>query len=63
MNCKQNELSVSQFLIPRFDHCFMFRDRICIPRNFELIQKILSEAHSSCLLVHPGITKMYNNLK
>ncbi|KAA3487301.1 DNA/RNA polymerases superfamily protein [Gossypium australe] len=31
--------------------------------NFELIQKILHEAHSGCLSVHPGSTKMYNDLK
>ena len=41
----------------------MFRDRICVPKNDELIQKILHEAHSGCLSVHPGSTKMYNDLK
>ncbi|KAA3480039.1 integrase [Gossypium australe] len=46
-----------------FDDCLMFRDRICVPKNFELIQKILQEAHSGCLSVHPGSTKMYNDLK
>ncbi|KAA3484475.1 integrase [Gossypium australe] len=43
--------------------CLMFRGRICIPRDAELIQKILHEAHSGCLSVHPGNTKMYNDLK
>ncbi|KAA3484635.1 DNA/RNA polymerases superfamily protein [Gossypium australe] len=43
--------------------CLMFRDRVCVPRNDELIQKILHEAHSRCLSVHPGSTKMYNDLK
>ncbi|KAG4175500.1 hypothetical protein ERO13_A11G189066v2 [Gossypium hirsutum] len=41
----------------------MFKDRVCIPKDNELIQKILSEAHGGCLSVHPGGTKMYNNLK
>ncbi|KAA3488005.1 DNA/RNA polymerases superfamily protein [Gossypium australe] len=46
-----------------FDGCLMFRDRVCVPRDDELIQKILQEAHSGCLSVHPGSTKMYNDLK
>ncbi|KAA3484292.1 Retrotransposable element Tf2 [Gossypium australe] len=36
---------------------------ICVPKDIELIQKILHEAHSGCLSVHPGSTKMYNDLK
>ncbi|XP_052490271.1 uncharacterized protein LOC128042904 [Gossypium raimondii] len=47
----------------RSDDCLMFRDRICVPRDDELIQKILHEAHSGGLSVHPGSTKMYNDLK
>ncbi|KAG8491589.1 hypothetical protein CXB51_014771 [Gossypium anomalum] len=31
--------------------------------NDELIRKILQEAHSSFLSIHPGSTKMYNDLK
>ncbi|KAA3466339.1 DNA/RNA polymerases superfamily protein [Gossypium australe] len=30
----------------RSDDCLMFRDRICVPKNTELIQNILYEAHS-----------------
>ncbi|KAA3465961.1 DNA/RNA polymerases superfamily protein [Gossypium australe] len=45
------------------DDCLMFRGRIYVPKNPELIQKILNEAHSGCLSVHPGSTKMYNDLK
>ncbi|KAA3479949.1 integrase [Gossypium australe] len=41
-----------------FDDCLMFRDRICIPKNSELIQKILHEAHNGCLSIHPGSTKI-----
>ncbi|KAA3484518.1 DNA/RNA polymerases superfamily protein [Gossypium australe] len=54
--------SDSEFQIGPNDY-LMFRHRICVPRNFELIQKILNEAHNSCLSVHPGSTKMYNDLK
>ncbi|KAA3478057.1 DNA/RNA polymerases superfamily protein [Gossypium australe] len=45
------------------DGCLMFRDRICVPRNNELIRKILHEAHSGCLSMHLGSTKMYNDLR
>jgi len=41
----------------------MFKDRICVPKNEELIQKILQEAHSGYFSIHPGSTKMYNDLK
>ncbi|KAK5840031.1 hypothetical protein PVK06_008898 [Gossypium arboreum] len=46
-----------------FDGCLRFRERICVPKNNELIRKILDEAHSGCLSVHPRSTKMYNDLK
>ena len=54
--------SNSEFLIGP-DDCLMFRDRICVPRNSKLIRKILNEAHSSCLSVHPRSMKMFNDLK
>ncbi|KAA3483284.1 DNA/RNA polymerases superfamily protein [Gossypium australe] len=46
-----------------YDDCLMFRDRIYVPKNPEFIRKSLYEAHSGCLSVHPGSTKMYNDLK
>ncbi|KAK5842363.1 hypothetical protein PVK06_004708 [Gossypium arboreum] len=45
------------------DGCLMFRDRICVPKGDEIIQKILHEAHNSCMSIHPGSVKMYNDLK
>ncbi|KAG8493034.1 hypothetical protein CXB51_010403 [Gossypium anomalum] len=45
------------------DGCLMFKSQICVPKNDELIQKILYEAHNGILAVHPGSTKMYNDLK
>ncbi|KAG8491422.1 hypothetical protein CXB51_014647 [Gossypium anomalum] len=47
----------SEFRVDK-DYCLRFRDQICVPRNPELIQMILSEAHSSHLSVHPGSTKI-----
>ena len=52
----------SEFRIDDND-CLTFRGRLCVPRNSELISMILNEAHSSRMSVHPGSTKMYNDLK
>ncbi|KAA3484406.1 DNA/RNA polymerases superfamily protein [Gossypium australe] len=38
-------------------------DLVCVPRDDELVRKIIHEAHSGCLYVHPGSTKMYNDLR
>ena len=45
------------------DDCLRFRSRLCVPRNSELISMILNEAHCSRMSIHPGSTKMYNDLK
>ncbi|KAA3460875.1 integrase [Gossypium australe] len=45
------------------DGCLLFRGRVCAPKNSELVQKILHEAHSDIMSVHPGSNKMYNDLK
>ncbi|KAA3470820.1 DNA/RNA polymerases superfamily protein [Gossypium australe] len=45
------------------DGWLMFHDRICVHKHNELIRKILTEAHSGYLSVHPGSMKMYNDLK
>ncbi|KAA3470204.1 DNA/RNA polymerases superfamily protein [Gossypium australe] len=46
----------------------MFLQEICkaqvyVSRDDELIRKILHEAHSSCMSIHLGSVKMYNDLK
>ena len=38
-------------------------DRLCIPNKPELKQLILNEAHNTPYSVHPGSTKMYQDLK
>ncbi|KAG8474923.1 hypothetical protein CXB51_031618 [Gossypium anomalum] len=45
------------------DDCLRFRSRLCVPRNAELISTILNEAHCSRMSLHPGSTKMYNDLR
>ena len=45
------------------DGILHFRGRLCIPDDPELKEQILSEAHSTPYTVHPGVTKMYKDLK
>jgi hypothetical protein len=40
-----------------------FKDRIVVPKDVELHQQILDEAHFSRYSIHPGSTKMYQDLK
>ncbi|KAA3485251.1 IPP transferase [Gossypium australe] len=40
-----------------------FHNRLCVPNNSELKRDILSEAHNSTYSIHPGRTKMFNDLK
>jgi hypothetical protein len=40
-----------------------FNNRIVVPKNEEIRQQILDEAHLSRYSIHPGSTKMYQDLK
>ena len=40
-----------------------FKDRLVVPKDRELRNQILSEAHSSKMSIHPGSSKMYQDLK
>ena len=40
-----------------------FKDRLVVPKDRELRNQIISEAHSSKLSIHPGSSKMYHDLK
>jgi hypothetical protein len=40
-----------------------FKKRICVPDVGDLRKKILREAHDSAYSIHPGSTKMYQDLK
>ncbi|KAA3483598.1 reverse transcriptase [Gossypium australe] len=40
-----------------------FHGRVCVPREFELRQSILWEAHSSPYAMHPGGNKLYRDLR
>ena len=40
-----------------------FEDQLVVPKDRELRNQILDEAHSSKLSIHPGSSKMYQDLK
>ena len=40
-----------------------YRDRVCVPNDDELKKSILEEAHKGSFSMHPGSTKMYQDLK
>jgi hypothetical protein len=40
-----------------------FKNRICVPEIDSLRETILKEAHDSDYSIHPGSTKMYQDLK
>jgi hypothetical protein len=40
-----------------------FKDRIVVPKDAEIHQQILDEAHLSRYSIHPGSTKVYQDLK
>ena len=40
-----------------------FGDRLCVPDQEELRRQILDEAHRTPYAMHPGSTKMYQDLK
>ena len=54
---KETEFSVNE------DGFFYYGDQICVPDDSELKKSILEEAHSGSFAIHPGITKMYKDLK
>ena len=45
------------------DGLIRFKGRICVPNDDALKRQILDEAHSSKYTMHPGSTKMYQNLR
>ncbi|KAH0702377.1 hypothetical protein KY285_016655 [Solanum tuberosum] len=40
-----------------------FKGRICVPRVDDLIQNFLTESHDLRYSIHPGVTKIYRDLK
>ena len=52
----------------RPDFCFVdgvlyYHDRLCVPNIEDFRNDIMTEAHSTTYSIHPGNTKMYQNLE
>ena len=45
------------------DGSIRFKGGLCVPRNMELRNELLSYAHRAKYTIHPGSTKMYQILK
>jgi len=45
------------------DGVLRFKNRVCIPENPKLKRIILEEGHKNRLSMHPGMSKMYHDLK
>jgi len=45
------------------DGILRFQGRVCVPDDVEVKRLILVEGHKSHLSLHPGMTKMYQDLK
>ena len=45
------------------DEVIRFEGRLCVPKNEELRNEVLHEAHHSKYTIHPGVTKMYQDMK
>ena len=64
MEEQREDLTGEEYLCPKDEKGIKrFANRIWIPRVMELKDEILSEAHDSRYSVHPGSTKMYQDLK
>ena len=45
------------------DGLLFFKGRLCVPNSGEVKKQILTEAHNTPYSIHPGSTKMYQDLK
>ena len=59
----QNRVGKETKFTAKEDGFLYYRDRVCVPNDDELKKSILEEPHSGSLSMHPGSTKMYQDLK
>ena len=45
------------------DGILRLKGRICVPNIPELRREVLDECHKAKLSIHPGVSKMYNDIK
>ena len=54
---KETEFEVKE------DRSLYYKDKVCVPNDCEIKKAILDEAHNGSFAIHPGSTKMYQDLK
>ena len=59
----QNRVGKETEFTAKEDGFLYYRDRVCVLNDDELKKSILKEAHSGFFAMHPGSTKMYQDLK
>ena len=59
----QNRVGKETEFTAKDDGFLYYRDRICVPSDNELKKSILKEAHRGSFAMHPGSTKMYQDIK
>ena len=57
VNGKEIEFTVNE------DGILYYKDQVCVPNDNDLRKAILEEAYSGSFTIHPGSTKMYQDLK
>jgi hypothetical protein len=62
IKCKMKEQETKYFRVDE-EGVLWFKDRLVVPKNRELRNQIMFEAHSSKLFIHPSSSKMYYDLK
>jgi hypothetical protein len=62
-SCEEVEKGVQSDFHVAGDGMLKFRNRVCVPNDTKLKRVILSEVHQSLYTVHPGNTKMYQDLR
>jgi hypothetical protein len=45
------------------DGALFFKDRLVVPQFDKMTEKIMKEAHDTPLSIHPGSTKMYQDIR
>jgi hypothetical protein len=53
------ELGEAQSFRQDVDGVLWFKDRLMVPKDFELCRKIMDEVHCSQYSIHSGTRKMY----
>jgi hypothetical protein len=57
------ESGEAQYFRQDADGVLWFKNRLVVPKDFELHRKIMDEAHCSRYSIHPGTNKMYQDLE